>query len=115
MLRTNRQTDKQTDGLENPTHADYDIVGVGNSLNKMFFTFKWSSIYRPALTIESLSWTSSIAHSSFFLQYSVQKSIINHPLSVTNVYICDAYYYRPDWLLVWDFVPEAKFFRRMQV
>jgi len=28
MLRSNRQTDKQTDGLENPTHADrYSRMG----------------------------------------------------------------------------------------
>jgi len=31
MLRTNRQTDKQTDGLENPTHTDrHTVVGAGN-------------------------------------------------------------------------------------
>ena len=31
MLRTNRQTDRQTDELEYPTHAT-DIVGVGNDI-----------------------------------------------------------------------------------
>jgi len=40
MLRTNRQTDKQTDGLERLTHAD-QLVGVANQNCKVCSTGIW--------------------------------------------------------------------------
>jgi len=73
MLRTrqtNKQTDRQTDGLENSTHAPTDIVGVGKyacNRTSEIWLYIMSNVVLPSSAVR-LEW--SVTDSTCIVDYT---------------------------------------------